>query len=435
MSKHKYVPQMHDMTDRRIRLSGSLILFTITSFIIVAIHWAAHAPLDEVTRGFGRVIPSSQVQQVQNLEGGLVKEICVKEGDEVSEGTLLLRLDPTIFSSMYKERRAEYLDLLTSSVCIKAELDKTAPSFPDEVKNEAPTLVEQKRREFSARQKAHQNTILTMEQRAEQLRYGVKELSTRIKFLKKSLGFLAEEVAIIKPNVESGISPKLDLLRIQQEICRVQGKLDETKVSLPKSKAVLKGAQLNIQKERDEYEYRLVEDLNKKLKRLAELKEVLPALKSRLARTEVKSPVAGIIKKVSVNTVGEVIAPGMKLVEIVPKEDKLVIEAKLLPSDIAFVEVGQKAMVKLTAYDFSIFGGVKGVIERIGADSFVQENGQSYYTMRVTTEKNYVGKKENPLPILPGMVAQVDVLSGKKTVLDYIMKPILKARQNALRER
>ena len=426
--------QMHEISDRRLRLSGSLILFTVTAFLIVAIHWMAHATLDEVTRGIGRVIPSSEVQVVQNLEGGIIAEITVGEGQEVQRGDVLLKLDPTIFRSRYEQKRSEYLNLLVSSALIGAELSGEAPVYPGDIEEDCKRLIEEKGLEFSARRESYENKLLTLREKISQYGFEIKELESEKDFTKQRMALLDEEMDILEPNVSCGISSKIELLRLKKQILQERARLEKYSIAIPKTQSAHKKARLKLEQAKRDYRYELLDEADEHRARIAEIEKALPELKSRLDRTLVKAPVDGVVKKLWVNTIGEVISPGKNLVEIVPKKDELVVEAKIKPSDIAFVEAGQKAKVKLTAYDFSIYGGLEGRVERIGADAMVEEDGKSYYTLRVSTKDTHLSKGEEILPILPGMVAQVDLLSGRKTVLEYILKPFLKTRERALRE-
>jgi len=379
---------------------SNVLLYGIIAFLIVGIIWAKFAILDEVTSGQGKVIPSSQIQVIQNLEGGILSEIFVREGDTVEKGQVLVRIDDTRFASRYREGRAKYLSLLASTARLKAEESgKTSVDYPEVVKQEAPHLI------------GIENDLFN--QHREQL---LSNLST----LTQSYKLAQEELDITKPLVEEGLMSQLELIRLQRDVNEIKGKIEQAK---------------------EEFESVAHGEYNKQQSELSQLTEALLAMEDRMVRTTVRSPVKGTVKKVNIATIGGVIQPGMDIMEIVPLEDTLLIEAKIRPKDIAFIHPGQKAIVKFTAYDYSIYGGLDGVVEYISADTIEEEDKQampqdeSFYKILVRTNTNHLGTDTKPLPIIPGMVCTVDILTGKKSVLDYILKPIFKARQSALRER
>ena len=378
---------------------SNALLYGMVAFLLIAIIWANFAEIDEVTHGEGKVIPSSQVQIIQNLEGGILSEIFVREGDPVQKGQVLLRIDDTRFASSFREGRSKYLSMLASVARLKAEEEgKDTIDYPEIVKKEAPEVI------------TRENNLFR--QRREQL---LANTST----LERSYELAQEELDITKPLVEEGLMSQLELIRLQREVNEIKGKISEAQ---------------------EEFESLAHEEYNKQKDELSQLTEALLAMEDRMVRTTVRSPVKGTVKKINIATIGGVIQPGMDIMEIVPLEDTLLVEAKISPRDIAFIHPGQKAIVKFTAYDYAIYGGLDGVVEYISADSIEDEdkrsgNKESFYKILVRTNTNHLGTAKKPLPIIPGMVCTVDILTGKKTVLDYIMKPILKARQNALRER
>jgi adhesin transport system membrane fusion protein len=385
-----------------------ILLWVSFSFVIVAIIWASFAELDEVTRGSGKTTPSSHIQVVQNLEGGILAEILVKEGEIVEKGQPLLQLDAVRFSSSLNENKLKYYELLAATARLSAEVENKPLIIPPEVFAIAPEIAENAEQLFDSRRS--------------EFNAGTKFLREQISQRLRSYSLLKEELDMSAPLVEEGAMSKVELLRIKRELNEIKGQLTEARNKLAETKI--------------SFQTKALEELNQTKAELDRTSESTLALEDRLTRTRVLSPVKGIIKQLKVTTVGGVIQPGMDLVEIVPLEDKLLIEAQIRPADIAFLHPGQKAMVKLTAYDFSIYGGLEAELEHISADSIInEEDGESYYIIRLRTNKNYLEKNGDKLNIIAGMTADVDILTGKKSVLDYILKPILKARDRALRER
>ena len=417
------------------RVFAHLLLLTVVAFFVIFFAWASWARLDEVTRGDGKVIPSSQVQVVQNLEGGIVAAIEVHEGDIVDRDQVLLRIDNVRAASDLRENRKRYLALLGSLARLRAEVEATAISFPPEVPTDAPEVARNERDLYRARQEDLQSELAILRSQAEQRTQELAEQQTRLAQLTRSRDLAGQELAITEPLAASHVVAKLELLRQQREVNDLQGELDATRLAVPRLEAALGEANRRIEERQLNFRADAQRELNTAQAEATALAEVITAAADRVNRTEVRSPVRGTIKRLLITTVGGVIQPGQDLVEIVPLEDTLLVEAKVRPADIAFLRPGQPAMVKVTAYDFSIYGGLDGVVEDISADTITDERGESFYRVRVRTNDNALHKAGQPLPIIPGMTTQVDILTGEKTVMDYLLKPILKARARALRER
>lgn len=365
-----------------------IILWTSLLFIVLAIIWANYAILDEVTTGEGKVIPSSEVQIIQNLEGGIVQNIFVKEGEVVKKDQTLMQIDNTRFMSSYAEAEKKIDALEIEIIRLNAQINKQKPVFPKNFTKTYPHLVQDQMSLYESR---------------------MRELNQ----LETALELAQKELNLTRPLLKGGSVSEVEVIRLERTVSEIKGNIDK-----------FKSEQLDR--------------LNKARSELFALVEANKADKDRLTRTTVLSPVYGIVKQIKIKTIGGVIQPGSDLIEIVPLDDTLLIEAKIRPSDIGFIHPGQKAMVKITAYDFSIYGGLEGVVEQISADTIVDETDkkeESFYVVKVRTEKNHLGTTKNPLPIIPGMQATVDILTGHKSVLQYILKPIIKAKQSALRER
>jgi adhesin transport system membrane fusion protein len=416
------------------RGSANFLFFTIAAFFVLAIVWASRATVDEVTTGQGRIIPSGEVQVVQNLEGGLVSEILVRQGDIVQPGEILVRIDDTGFASSYRENRARYLSLRATIARLTAEVEGGTPSFPAELE-ESPARVADEKALFAARRSELDSALAVLSRQIDQRRQETLELENKVVKLGESLALAGQELDIVKPMVERGVTSRIELLRLQRQVTDLEREREAAQLSIPRARAALAETERRIEEKIASTRSAAQAELNQSRVRLEVLREALAAVEDRVVRTEVRSPVYGTIKQIMVNTIGGVITPGMDLVEIVPLEDNLLVEASIRPADIAFLHPGQNVKVKITAYDFATYGALEGTLERISADAIVDEQQQSFFQIRIRTDLSFLGSDDAPLPIIPGMVAQVDILTGKRTVLDYLLKPVIRARERALRER
>jgi adhesin transport system membrane fusion protein len=407
----------------------------VVAFFVLFFAWASWATLDEVTRGDGKVIPSSQVQKVQNLEGGILAAIEVHEGEVVDPGQVLLRIDNLRAASDLRENRKRHLALLGAIGRLRAEVDQTPIAFPPEIVADAPEVVANQRALYEARQADLDSELAILRSQVEQREQELTELKTRIDQLARSQALARQELEITAPLAASRVVSKIELLHLERQINDLDGELESARLSVPRVEAAVREAHRRLDERQLNFRAEAQRELATDQPEATALAEVITAAADRVKRTEVRSPVRGTIKRLLINTVGGVIQPGQDLVEIVPLEDTLLLEAKVRPADIGFLHPGQPALVKVTAYDFSIYGGLKGVVEDISADTITDERGESFYRVRVRTHDNALEKAGEPLPITPGMTAQVDILTGHKTVMDYLLKPILKAKERALRER
>jgi adhesin transport system membrane fusion protein len=412
-----------------------LLLFSITLFFVAAITWAWWAEIDEVTRGQGTVIPSSQVQVIQNLEGGILKKILVREGEMVEAGQILLRIDDTGFAASLGEQSAARYSLMGQMARLTAESEGSALEFPPELMAEARQLAVNERSLFNARRADLKSQLGILRKQVDQRRQELIELRGRLKQNRSSLVLLEEELQMTEPLVRNGVVPKINLLRLRREVNDLEGLIKGTILALPGAKSAVQEATRRIEERYLSSRSEALRELNAIKAEFAQVEQSILAARDRVLRTDLRSPVRGIVKQLNISTIGGVVAPGMNLMEIVPLDDTLLVEARILPADVAFLKPGQVATVKLTAYDFSIYGGLTARLERISADTIVDERGESYYQIIVRTDKSELVHQGKILPIIPGMVASIDILTGRKTILDYLLKPILKARNRALTER
>lgn len=424
-----------DPSQLRPRLFSHVLLAGIAAFFIVFLIWASWAQLEEVTRGTGKVIPSRQTQVIQNLEGGIVAEIMVREGQIVEENDVLLRIDNVRAASDYREQQARYYSIIAGIARLEAEVSETAISFPDEVLTEAPEQAQTQTSLFNSRQDELQTEMEILRSQAIQREQELAELRNRLSQFESSYVFARDELKISEPLAARNLVPRADFLRLQREVNDLRGQLEQTRLAVPRAETALRESNQRIESAFSTFRSEAFREMQALKTEYAGIRETIIAGEDQVRRTEVRSPVKGTVKQVNFSTIGGVIQPGEDLMEIVPLEDTLLVEANVRPADIAFLRPGLPASVKVTAYDFAIYGGLDGEVEHISADTIVDEQGESFYRIRVRTDLNYLGDDVNPLAIIPGMTAQVDVITGDKSVLDYLLKPILKARDNALKER
>ncbi|WP_298439450.1 HlyD family type I secretion periplasmic adaptor subunit [uncultured Ferrimonas sp.] len=435
------------------------LVWVLTALILSLLVWASLSTLDEVTRGQGKVVPSSQVQVIQSLDGGIIEELMVREGMLVSQGTPLLRIDATRFASDLAQREQETLNLQFGVFRLQAQLasvqlgQATQPqgdsinwqqqlqlkpqqlSLPAPLASAYPELAKQHRADYQHRLDQLQNQLSIQAQAIHKKENELKELATRLKTLGISLQLVKRELEITKPLEERGIVSEVELIKLQRQANDASGELASLRqvrpsLLLERDEAVLKRREIALA-----FLSESQAEFNEMSAQLARLNEANVGAQDKVDRTLILSPVAGTIKSLNINTLGGVVQPGEDLIEIVPSEDKLLVEAQIAPKDIAFLRPGLPATVKVTAYDFTRYGGLNGVVEHISADTITDEEGNSFYVVRVRTDSNRLGKAEAPLPIIPGMITSVDVLTGEKSVLAYLLTPILRAKANALRER
>ena len=421
-----------DMRGRRL---PHVLLAVIAIFFVLALAWAAFFEIEEVARGDGRVITQSQVQVITNLEGGIIAEILVREGDRVNKGDPLIRIDPTRFESAYKESAQTALGLKARIARLDAEANRTAFHMPQDVAKGSPTIASRESALYRARQSELTNRVQILRQQLAQRESELKELRSRAERLAEQLVLVEREVTITAPLVKRGVVSEVELLRLERDQSRMRTDLEQARLAIPRVSAAIDEARAKLVDAEAAFRSQAASELAQVQAELAKVAEQIPALEDRAVRTLVRAPMDGIVKTIPNRTIGGVVQPGSPMLEMVPREESLLIEARLKPGDIAFVQVGQRAVVKVTAYDYSIFGGLEGKIEHVSADSIVPQQGEPYYLAHVRTAANAIEFGGKKLSITPGMLASVDVITGKRSVLYYLTKPINKARQSALTER
>ena len=413
---------------------GRTLIYLCFASILGFLLWTGFAELDEIVRGTGKVVPSSRVQIIQNLEGGIISDIYVSEGDRVESGESLIQLDSTRFQTLFRETEVEYHSLRVTADRLNAEINHQPLVFsPHSL--EQTQAVEREQALFENRRHSLVTEQNIAKERTRQSHQELQEMQSRKSHLETSLRLARRELEMTRPLVRQGAVSEVELLRLEQRVNELAGDLEGAKLSVPRLQSALQASQQRENEVRLNFRQKAMQDQKENSLRIAQLEETLTAQRDRVNRTMVRSPVDGTVKKINFNTLGGVVQPGMELMEVVPFQDQLLVEVQIRPKDIAFIHTGLPAVVKVTAYDFAIYGGLTAVVEHISADTIQDESGQSFYIIRVRTEKSYLGSSENPLPIIPGMQTSIDIVTGKKSVLNYLLKPINRARQSALRER
>ncbi len=392
--------------------------------------------IDEVTKGEGKAIPSSKVQKIQNLEGGIVAELYVKEGQVVEAGAPLIRLDDTRFQSNVGETETVRLSMLLRVERLSAEVDERALNFPEEALKDAPGQAASEKSLYESRRQQLHDEIGGLQEQLIQKQQELREFNSKQAQYRQQLGLQRQEINMSEPLVAQGAVSPVEVLRLKRAEVETRGQLDATTLAIPRAESAIKEVQRKIDETRGKFRSEALTQLNEARTELNKASATGKALEDRVSRILVTTPVRGIVKQLMVNTIGGVIQPGSDMVEIVPLDDTLLVEAKIRPQDIAFLHPGQEAIVKFSAYDYTIYGGLKARLEQIGADTITDEDKKTtYYMIKLRTERSHLGTDEKPLLIIPGMVASVDIITGKKSILSYLLKPIIRARAEALHER
>jgi adhesin transport system membrane fusion protein len=427
--KKKEIPELKP------KLVANALLLSIVGFFILFIMWASLSELDEVTRASGRIVPSKQIQIIQNLEGGIVKEILVRQGDEVKEGDVLVKLDRTQFDAEFNRNEEEYFSLVAMITRLRSESNFETPIFDGELEFGHENSVSREMNLFNARKAEFDASTSSLEARLRQIKQEQIETEVSLISAKSASELATKELEILRPLVERGIEPRMELIRAEQRKIEAEGEFRIAELGIEKAKKSVEETNLQIEAEKQRFRAGVLTELNEAETKRNQLVDSLPALSDRVNRTDVLAPTDGIINQVMVTTIGGVVDAGMPIVELVPLDDTLLVEAEVQPQDIAFLHPGQQARVKLTAYDFARYGALEGSVENISADAILNEQDQYVYIIKVRTQENSLPTDDGGLPILPGMVAEVDILNGKKSIMRYLINPVLKLRDNAFRER
>lgn len=413
-------------------LKAKMLLYTVLAILVVVLVWAWLAKVDEITRGEGRVIPSRHLQVIQSLDGGIVAEILVREGDLVKVGMPLIKIDETRAISSLRENKGQYLALLAKEARLKALADGTSFVVPDEVKIEEPQVYAQEYALYlNSRDELDSSVNIARDQMVQREKELI-EVQYKKELADKTYESANKELAANKPLLASGAVSEIDILKLEREATRARGEIDQARAQISRIQVSIIEAKRKITEAEQNFRSKIRAELNEVTAKLSSLTETSVALEDKVKQSTLTSPVNGKVSRLFFNTVGGVIQPGKEVLEVVPTDEVLVLETKVQIKDIAFLRPNQPAVVKLSAYDYTIYGTLDAVVESIAADSIVDDKGNAYYLVRVRTLQTSLGKG---LPIIPGMVAQVDILTGKKTILSYLLKPVLKTKSYAFSER
>jgi membrane fusion protein, adhesin transport system len=422
--------QMGMQAQQGLRARG--LLYAIALTMICLLVWSAFAEIDEVTRGNGKVIPSQQVQIIQSQDGGVVTQILTQEGQVVTKGQLLIRLDRTRSESSFNEKLKEFEALSVKEARLRAVVDKV-PFVPTQALiDSVPRIVAQEKAIYQSSQQKLASLLLQAELQLTQRKEESIEITAKIKQLQTSLGHSQKELALTKPMLAKRAVSEVQVLRLEKEVDKISDELPQAQAQIRRVESAIEEARSKIEEIELVFVNEVREELTFTLSRLNELGAINTALSDRVTQTEIRSPVSGTVKQLYYNTIGGVVMPGREIVEVVPLDDTLLMEVRIQPKDIAFLIKGQTSLVKFSAYDFIVYGGLEGTVERVGADTIMDEDGNPYYEVNVRTGEPDFGRDK---PIIPGMTVEVDILTGKKTILAYLMKPVLRAKQYSLTER
>jgi adhesin transport system membrane fusion protein len=423
---------------RQILRLARLLLRTMVVMFVVFVAWAWWFKIEEVTRGDGKVIASSQTQIVANLEGGIVAAVLVREGDRVEKDQVLLRLDNAPAQAQYRDNRAKYLSLSGQVARLTAELSGQPLRFTDDLMREAPEVVRSETTLMTARREQLEAQLAILRDQRRQRQQELADLRNKAVMLDRQLGLVQEQLRILEPLALEGLAPRVDVIRAQRDLAQTQTELGSARLQIPRAEAALQEAERKIEERQATFRADAQKELNERRTQLEGATELTASDRDRVRRTEVTAPRSGIVKQIHVKTIGGVVKAGQDLVELVPVEDTLLVEVKIRPADIGFVHTGQKASVKISAYDYAIYGQLDATVENISADTIVDERDRTsepFFRVRLRTTRATLGTPDRPLPIQPGMGASADIETGQRSLLTYLTKPIFKTFTGALGER
>lgn len=415
--------------------ASQLMLVSVTALVVILLLWMALSKIDEITHGEGQVVPSSEIQVVQSLEGGVLKDILVREGDVVKKDQPLVRISDVAFASEEQGAAAQQESLLLKRARLSAEAHGKPLDLPQDIAAKVPGIARNEEQLYQSRQRELENAKSILNEKINGAQAKLSEVQAKVGRLSESRKLLQQELSITQKMVEQRAVPKLDEIRLSRELNDISGQINEAGEERQQITADLNAAMRERDDQENKFKSQALGELNEVETSLKQLSSSLTAIGDRVDRSELRSPVDGVVNKIMLKTLGGVVEPAMKLIEIVPADEELKITARIPPSDVAFVRPGQPVKVKVSAYDPQIYGSLDGALSRIGANSVSDSEGNVFFEIEVETKQNYLGDAENRMPITPGMVAQVEIITGKKSILAYLMKPVIRAKDRALTER
>lgn len=410
-----------------------VIMVMLAVFVI----WASFADLEEVSVAMGEVVPQEQIQTVQHLEGGIVEKIFVREGSRVKQGEPLVQLNITSFISTREELEVSMQGLQLKRERLRAESEgKLELVFSEEAQTFRENLISSEQLVFAGRLAKLQSSMQVLQEQIGQKELDIKQLNAEQGSIERNLAVLREKLKISKDLVRDKLTSRLDHLQLKSEVEELSGRLDIIRVAIPRSEGALLEAKERFHNEMLSFQNAALEELTEVEVNISRTQELLGQAQDQVKRTTIKSPINGVVKSLKKHTIGGVIKPGETIMDIVPESENLVIEAHLNPNDIGFVSEGQHALVKIMTYDYTRYGGLDGEVIAISPDSHLDEQtGEQYFLVVIRTDKNYLGSSKGMLPITAGMQTMVDVKTGHKTVMEYLLKPIIKIQEEAFKER
>lgn len=416
-------------------LQSKWLLICIVFFVIFFLVWAYVCEIDIIARGQGQVVPTHEIQIVQSLEGGILQDLLVSEGDIVEKGQVLLRISDVHFSSEERGTEAKFLALQSRKLRLEAEAKGSKFSLPDELLKRIPDITANELSLYKSRQAELENVRAILDDKINKGKAELSEVKAKISGLQSSRKLLKDELEITSRMVAQKVAPKIEELRLQREMTGINSQISAGREHITGLDAQLRGLENERKDTEDKFRTKALSELSDVETSIASLQESLKSIEDRVFRTELRSPAKGVVNNIAIKTIGGVIEPAQRLIEIVPIDDDLKILARVSPNDIAFLKQGQKVNVKITAYNPRRYGTLEGHLERIGASSVSDRDGNIFFEIEVRTNKNHLGSEDAPLPVTPGMIAQTDIITGKRTIMEYLGKPIILARDKALRER
>jgi adhesin transport system membrane fusion protein len=431
----EFMNELEAATRTRPTTTSHLMLISVAALVGAFVIWAGVSQIEEITRGAGQVVPTSEIQVVQSLEGGILAELLVNEGDVAEKNQILLRVSDIAFSSEEKGAEAKSYSLKAKKARLDAEASGKAFSLPAEISEKAPDIARNEEHLYRSRQQELSNAKSILDDKISRASAELSEVQAKIARLSDSRKSLEKELAITQDMVKKRAVPQLEEIRLTRELDDISGQISESAQRRSGVEAELRSARKERADQEDKFRSQALGELNAVQTEISQLDQNLTATRDRVSRTELRAPVKGVVNKIAIKTIGGVIEPAMKLVEIVPVDDALKITARVAPQDIAFLKPGQDAKVKISAYNPQKYGALSGKLARIGANSVTDQEGHAFFEIEIRTDKNHLGTADAPLPITPGMEAQVDIITGKRTILEYLMKPLLRIRDRALTER
>ncbi len=417
------------------RITSKLLLGSITLLVVLFFVWAIVSEVEQLVRGNGQVVPSQEIQVVQSLEGGILQELLAHEGDLVEKDQIILRISDVQFSSEERGAEARFLGFTAKKARLEAEAAGEDFAVPAEVTEKAPNIAANEKALYDSRQEELENALAILDDKIASAQAQLSETKAQISRLVNNRTLLNEELAITERMVAQKAVPELEAIRLRRELGDISGQINANVQKRKGLEAELSAAKKEKEDQHDKFRSQALGELNEVETQIAALQESLKTMGDRVYRAEVRAPVKGVVNKIAIKTIGGVVEPAMRLVEIVPMDDDLKITAKISPNDIAFLEVGQAAKVKITAYDPQRYGSLEGKLTRIGANSTQDRDGNIFFEIEVRTDKNHLGSETKPLPITPGMVANVEIITGKRTIFEYLIKPVLRLKDRAFTER